>query len=94
MEKQMIVCTEDGGKLNMRSKPGTNGSRIAQIPNGDTVTVVEDLGDWSKVEWGGKTGYVMSRFLTEDEPGGDMISVPRDILEAVYDMIGSLLKGE
>ena len=55
------VTTVTGG-LNQRETP--NGTRIAVIPQGATVSVHVKGTDWSRVSYNGKTGYVMTKFLT------------------------------
>lgn len=45
--------------LNIRSGPGLNYSKVASaIPNGTTVTVTSISGDWGKVTYKGKTGWI------------------------------------
>ncbi len=55
------VTTANGG-LNLRET--INGTRIAVIPQGATVSVHSKGADWSRVSYSGKTGYVMTKFLT------------------------------
>lgn len=81
-----------GGKLNMRTEPSVSSSRICQIPDGETVTVTEDLAGWSMVEYNGQTGYVVSQYLQEiRESDSETLTVSRAELMAVYDKIGDLL---
>ncbi|MGA8055973.1 MAG: SH3 domain-containing protein [Burkholderiales bacterium] len=53
--------------LNLRSGPGEGYAAIAQIPAGEMVTLAEvgrgPAGEWTKVTWRGKTGYVASSRL-------------------------------
>ena len=55
------VTTANGG-LNLRD--AINGTRIAVIPQGATVSVHSKGADWCCVSYSGKTGYVMTKFLT------------------------------
>ena len=55
------VTTANGG-LNLRD--AINGTRIAVIPQGATVSVNSKGADWCRVSYSGKTGYVMTKFLT------------------------------
>lgn len=58
------VNTDNGGSLNFRSAPRTGGTRIAEIPNGTLVQVLEETNDeWSKIYYSGREGYVVSRYL-------------------------------
>ena len=54
-----------GGALNLRQNPSLDAKVIRQYPNGTWMTVLSEEGEWSKVEVGGNTGYVMSKYLTE-----------------------------
>jgi len=54
-----------GGALNLRENPSLEAKVIRQYPTGTWMTVLSEEGEWSKVEVGGNTGYVMSKYLTE-----------------------------
>ena len=54
-----------GGALNLRKEPSLEATVIRQYPTGTWMTVLSEEGEWSKVEIGGQTGYVMSKYLTE-----------------------------
>lgn len=60
-ETHMVV---KGGRLNLRETPSLDAKVIRQYPTGTWMTVLSEEGEWSKVEVGGSTGYVMSRFLS------------------------------
>ena len=85
LEKQAVVV---GGNLNVRSEPSKSAPRIGQIPNGQTVTVYEESGEWSRVAWEAINGYAMSQYLKPVE----MLSVPRDQMQIIYEQIGSWLR--
>ena len=53
-----------GGALNLRKEPSMKSGVIHQYPSGTWMTVLSEEGEWSKVEVGGNTGYVMSKFLS------------------------------
>ena len=82
-----------GGALNLRKANSSAAVRITQIPEGSIVTVREELGDWCLVDYNGRGGYVMARFLERmsGEADGKTIVVDRMRLEAVYDELGDLL---
>ena len=61
---QMVVETGNSGKLNLRQEPDKSSSMIEQFSNGTAVTVLQNQGDWSRVEVNGKTGYMMNQYLT------------------------------
>ena len=54
--------------LNFRDGPSTDAEIIGQAPKGATVTVLEVLDGWCKVEYQGKTGYMCSDYLKSPEP--------------------------
>ena len=86
-------ATVQGGTLNMRSGKGTNYPRVAQIPNGATVAVVDHGNEWSKVTYNNYTGYVMTEFLSFDEEDGEvMLTIPREIALALYEALKTSLK--
>lgn len=62
-----------GGKLNLRDQPNKAAKILAQIPDGATVTVDEYGADWCKIEYQGKTGWAMTKYLAEvQEDGGTL----------------------
>lgn len=60
------VWAENGITVNLRKTPG--GALVDRVPIGETVTVYEDDGTWSKVKWKWKKGYMMSGFLVDGDP--------------------------
>ena len=54
--------------LNFRDGPSTDAEIIGKAPKGATVTVLEVLDGWCKVEYEGKTGYMCSDYLKSPEP--------------------------
>jgi len=54
------------GRLNMRSKKDAKSSVAAEIPNGERVAVESAFGDWSRITYKGKTGYVKTQYLILD----------------------------
>ena len=65
-ENHMVVT---GGGLNLRQEPSLDAKVIKQYPTGTWMTVLSEEGKWSKVEVGGNTGYVMSKYLTSSNGG-------------------------
>lgn len=54
--------------LNLRHTP--NGDILGSYPRGTAVTVLSSENGWSKVEIGGKTGYMSSLWLSSYRPTG------------------------
>lgn len=65
--KKEVYVTADGG-LNMRENPDKNAKVLILIPNGTKLTVLEEQGDWYKVEYNGQTGWVMKDYVSEQKP--------------------------
>ena len=66
----MWVNCADGRTLNVRMDPNTNSRRIAQLPCGTHVEVMEDLGNgWVNIATDEFGGYVMKKFLVAEKPG-------------------------
>lgn len=61
------VKTEKGA-LNARRKANSKSDIAIKIPNGSEVEVLEENGDWSRIEYKGKKGYVKSSFLSHEAP--------------------------
>lgn len=56
------------GSLNIRHKANSKSTVVGRVPNGSEVELLETDGEWSKIEYHGKTGYVRAAFLTEEPP--------------------------
>ena len=56
------------GALNARKKANSKSDIVIKIPNGSEVELLEENGDWSRIEYKGKKGYVKSSFLTDEAP--------------------------
>ena len=106
MVQTATVVADSGSKVKMRSKPSTSDGLYWEVPVGAEVQVAEITGGWAKVRYGDRTGYMMAVFLALDaqEPpevggtaetmtGGELITVQRAALQAVYDALGSILQG-
>ncbi len=56
--------TRTNDTVNVRSEPSTESSRIALAYAGASITQIESYDNgWSKVEYEGQTGYVMTEYL-------------------------------
>ena len=63
------VVSSNGNGVNMRKGPG-NYSVITKVPYGSAVTVLKHDTKWDKISYGGKTGYMETRFLQLSLPAG------------------------
>jgi uncharacterized protein YgiM (DUF1202 family) len=70
---RVIVQTDDGGPLNVRSQANVTSSIVGQLAPGDSVVVVDGpvvtaQENWYKVSWSNKTGWVSARYLIVSAP--------------------------
>lgn len=106
MAQMATVVADSGSTVKMRSKPSTSDGLYWEVPVGAVVQVAEVSGGWAKVRYGDRTGYMMAEFLdmggqemteaggtAEAAPGGELITVQRAALQAVYEALGNLLQG-
>ena len=105
MVQTATVVADSGSKVKMRSKPSTSDGLYWEVPVGATVQVAENTGGWAKVRYGDRTGYMMEEYLKMDaqelpaagsssgSASGELITVQRAALQAVYDALGSILQG-
>ena len=56
--------TVTASSLNLRSAP--NGNVIKQLAQGTTVDILEDQGDWLKVNAGDQEGFVSSKYIQQE----------------------------
>ena len=57
----------DGSNLNLRNYPSVYGTIIGQIPNGATVFITGQSGNWYVVQYMGQSGYASSDFITVNQ---------------------------
>ena len=53
--------------VNVREKATTNSKRIMYVTQDDKVDVLEKEGDWYKIKYKNKTGYVLGKYIKVDE---------------------------
>jgi uncharacterized protein YgiM (DUF1202 family) len=65
-QNSMYVSSSNG--VNFRQGPGTNRQSLGTISSGEKIEVLSNDGEWTKVRYNGKTGYVSSNLLSEEPP--------------------------
>ena len=55
-----------GGRLNLRETASLTAKVLGQYPTGTLVEITESGDEWCKVTVDGKTGYMMTKYLTRD----------------------------
>ncbi len=56
--------TITGKRVNIRESAGTDAKVLVTIEKGTRVSVIQKSGDWSKVKYNGKTGWICSDFIS------------------------------
>ena len=59
--------------LALRAAPSTSANLLTRIPRGQTVTLLEELGDWCRVQYGEQSGYCAARYLSEHRPSSQPV---------------------
>ena len=61
-----VVHPDGGDYVNLRNGPSTStGKVIERVPDGSEVIILTPGKTWSKIEYDGTTGYMMTRFLQD-----------------------------
>ena len=55
-----------GSSINVRSGPGTGYGRVTTVGTGKRVTLLAEEGGWFKIEFDGKSGYILGTYVTPD----------------------------
>lgn len=65
-EKCCMTGKVINGNLKMRDSASTKGGVICSMPNGTSITIQEDQGDWAKVAYLNHVGYAMTKYIQFD----------------------------
>lgn len=65
---EQVIYTNSSEGLNMRKEPKADAEVLAVIPNGTKLVVLETSGDWYKVEYDSKMGWVAKLYTTDTNP--------------------------
>ena len=69
------VIADSGSTVNMRTKAKSSAPLVERVPLGARVEVLGTCGSWTKVKFGSRSGYMMTKFLTaeqDQEPDEDL----------------------
>ena len=61
--KVVLPSGASGNTVNMRKQPSKSAELRDQVPVGSTVEVIEDQGQWCKIAYDGRVGWMMSNYL-------------------------------
>lgn len=59
----VLPAGSKGTTVNMRENHSTSADVITKVPVGAEILVVEDQGQWCKIQYDGKTGWMMSNYI-------------------------------
>ncbi len=63
IDPQNAKVKVNSGTLNLRERPSLNGRIILSMPNGASLTILGVVGNWSVVNYRGRIGYALSRYI-------------------------------
>ena len=69
-----VKTQTSGSSVTLREKASTSAKSLGLVKDGTKVTYLSKTGDWYKVTIGGKTGYILTSFLTGTAPSGSSSS--------------------
>ena len=61
-----VYCTSDN--VNLRTNPDTLSNSIKKISKCDSLTYIENVGNWSKVRYNKDTGYIYNKYISTEYP--------------------------
>ena len=61
------VIADSGSTVNLRAKAKSTAALVERVPLGARVEILGTCGSWTKVRFGSRTGYMMTKFLTAEE---------------------------
>jgi len=82
----VYVNTANKGTVNMRAEPKKTGKVLAQIPYKTSLEAEYVDDTWSKVTYNGKTGYVMTEFLSNGK------AITKADLQQIYNSLKASLE--
>lgn len=81
--QSMIITCPPGETVRLREQPDKKAETLCKIPNGTLVQGRDYDTIWSRIEWNGKSGFMLNEFLTpvsesipEPQPLPDVIAQP------------------
>ena len=79
MDNYVTVATGDGdAPLNLREAPDGDSAVLDTVKNGENLRAVRRTSEWTQVSYGGKSGFLMNRYLTFWTGPKDALDVQAD----------------
>lgn len=82
--QEVVDCLE---YVSLREAADKSSARLAKVPLGATVTACIDMGEFIECSYGGKTGYILSRYLKDAShvtPKPDPTPIPVPTPDAAF----------
>ena len=70
------VTSTNGLNVRLRTGPGTGYTILASYAPGTKCTILTSGSNWCRIQIGSYTGYMMSRYLTNTDPGSGVTPAP------------------
>jgi len=67
-QTKTVYVNTPGSALNVRAGAGTSFAVIGSLKHGEKITVTDQSGDWYKLTYSGKTGYISKSFTKSSNP--------------------------
>jgi len=67
-QTKTVYVNTPGSALNVRSGAGTGFAVMGTLKHGEKISVTDQAGDWYKITFSGKTGYISKAFTKADDP--------------------------
>lgn len=61
------------GSLNLRESASAEATVLTSIPRNALVAAFGESGEWTRVQYNGQSGYVMTKYLTQSKPSGNEV---------------------
>ena len=64
-EGEVIGTVTAKTNVNVRNKPDQSSEKLGMVSEGSNYNLLEDLGEWLRIDFNGKNGYVKEEFFTK-----------------------------
>ena len=67
--ENIAICNVDSGNLNVRETADPDGKLVGKFPKNAAGEIIGTEGEWTKIESGNVTGYVLTEYLLTGDEG-------------------------
>ena len=95
-----VVTAQSGSTVNVRATPSSGGALVTRLNVGTQVSVLQELGEFSFIEWQTGQGYMMASFLQREgsvpapiPPSSDLVNLilPRETALALKNALNGVV---